>query len=354
MEKPIVKDPIAYYDTVGQEVIKIASIHSIDLDKIYSEISIRRPLQDIEAFSEKDLLAISKVLNIEGINEFLHNSQISYKKIKERTRAKCNEYRKIYTQLKHIEEIIPAFFDEGEDKLNNIMYFLDLDDEFKIEENAEGVLYADFKKPTIQISPVNTLALIRKSEIEFSTKKFPKYNKEGLMNWIETSNNWKSNLYNLNYIHNDLVEDLFQYGIHLSLSKALPKSIYGATKWIDNTPLITITDRDKNLAVFWNTLFHELGHAVLHQENTNFDIEKDKSKREKEANSFVDCYLHNNVDLNSYVHGLVRKGEIIDSINLSKELGIEHIFILYRMNKARGLRLHLDKLKYNSYKLEFS
>ena len=67
--------------------------------------------------------------------------------------------------------------------------------------------------------------------------------------------------------------------------------INGATRWMNDTPLIQLTGRFKRNDSFWFTFFHEAGHILLHGkkdiflENIEYS-EKDKQK-EKEADNFA-------------------------------------------------------------------
>jgi HTH-type transcriptional regulator / antitoxin HigA len=44
----------------------------------------------------------------------------------------------------------------------------------------------------------------------------------------------------------------------------------GVTHWIDETPIVQLTDRGKKNDRFWFTLFHELGHVLLHSRHRVF------------------------------------------------------------------------------------
>lgn len=67
--------------------------------------------------------------------------------------------------------------------------------------------------------------------------------------------------------------------------------INGATRWLNDTPLIQLTGRYKRNDIFWFTFFHEAGHILLHGkkdifleqlENTDVDM-----KKEAEADDFA-------------------------------------------------------------------
>lgn len=66
----------------------------------------------------------------------------------------------------------------------------------------------------------------------------------------------------------------------------------GVTHWADSTPVVQLTDRGKKNDRFWFTLFHELGHVLLHSrhrvfvEGASVD-EADVDDAESEANDFA-------------------------------------------------------------------
>jgi len=72
----------------------------------------------------------------------------------------------------------------------------------------------------------------------------------------------------------------------------LPKApISGATRWINDNPLIQLTGRGKRNDMFWFSFFHEAGHILLHGKKEIFleQIEyQDKDlKKENEADEFA-------------------------------------------------------------------
>ena len=81
-------------------------------------------------------------------------------------------------------------------------------------------------------------------------------------------------------------------GIKLINTPCLPKApINGATRWINDTPVIQLSNRYKRYDIFWFTFFHEIGHILLHgkkeiflEDSVNIDIDKEK---EEEADNFA-------------------------------------------------------------------
>jgi len=83
-----------------------------------------------------------------------------------------------------------------------------------------------------------------------------------------------------------------QAGVILLFTSKLPKvPLSGATRWLNNSPIIQMTARYKKNDSFWFTFFHELGHIILHGkkyislENVNF-ASADPEK-EAEAHQFA-------------------------------------------------------------------
>ena len=65
----------------------------------------------------------------------------------------------------------------------------------------------------------------------------------------------------------------------------------GATRWINDNPVIQLSGRYNQNDIFWFTFFHEAGHVVLHGKKEIFleDIEYSESDRikEEQANQFA-------------------------------------------------------------------
>ena len=54
-------------------------------------------------------------------------------------------------------------------------------------------------------------------------------------------------------------------GVKVVYVPRLPRTvIHGTVRWINDTPVILMTDRLKRYDIFWFSLFHEIGHIMLH------------------------------------------------------------------------------------------
>ena len=67
--------------------------------------------------------------------------------------------------------------------------------------------------------------------------------------------------------------------------------ISGSTRWLNNTPLIQLTDHYPHNDSFWFTFFHEAGHIILHGKKDIFLEKVDYSdkdlEKEREADEFA-------------------------------------------------------------------
>lgn len=95
---------------------------------------------------------------------------------------------------------------------------------------------------------------------------------------------------------NDFFEQLQQLcldcGVKVVYTPCIRKApLSGATRWIDDNPLIQLTGRYKQNDRFWFTFFHEAGHIVLHGKKDIFleDIDYSEAdlQKEAEANNFA-------------------------------------------------------------------
>lgn len=85
-------------------------------------------------------------------------------------------------------------------------------------------------------------------------------------------------------------------GVKVVHTPCLPKAtISGSTRWINDTPVIQLTDPYNRIDSFWFTFLHEAGHILLHGKKDIF-LEKieysDKDKiKEDEADKFAEKWI---------------------------------------------------------------
>lgn len=103
-----------------------------------------------------------------------------------------------------------------------------------------------------------------------------------------------------------LVESCARHGIALVFVQAPEGArVFGATRWLDkDRAIIQLSLRYRTNDQFWFTLFHELGHVLLHGKREQFiDFERDgvESEQEREADEFAAKQLINQADLDKFV-----------------------------------------------------
>lgn len=80
-------------------------------------------------------------------------------------------------------------------------------------------------------------------------------------------------------------------GVHLCFIPAVPGlGVHGATRWLNGNPIIQLSLLGKSDDQFWFTLFHELGHVLLHGSGELY-LHGEDSSTEEEANVFASTLL---------------------------------------------------------------
>jgi len=146
-------------------------------------------------------------------------------------------------------------------------------------------------------TPQAVSAWLRIGELQARTIKLQSFDKKKLKSQIgkfeslskSQTQNWLKDLQGL----------CAEVGVALCLVTSVPKApIYGVARWINkkSTPLIQLTDRNKDYNSFWFSFYHELGHILLHNKSDVFleglnDIAQDEEK-EREADDFAVQFLN--------------------------------------------------------------
>ncbi len=84
-------------------------------------------------------------------------------------------------------------------------------------------------------------------------------------------------------------------GVLVVHTPCLPKAnIHGSTFWINNNPVIQLSNQYKRNDIFWFTFFHEVGHILKHKKTDVFIEGLEYSElgkiKEKEADQFATDY----------------------------------------------------------------
>lgn len=104
--------------------------------------------------------------------------------------------------------------------------------------------------------------------------------------------------------------------------------IHGATRWLHGTPVIQLSLLWKSDDQLWFTLFHEIGHVLLHGDRELY-LNGEKGTAEDEANTFASDVLIPR----EYQHLLPRTRDIAAVRELASQLGIAPSIVLGRAQR---------------------
>lgn len=153
-----------------------------------------------------------------------------------------------------------------------------------------------------QKNPYALSAWLEKGEKTARKIQIPKYNKKNLMSILP--NLKRIMLLNTNNLFSEIQSICKNAGVKIIFTPLLPQTaINGVVRWIDNNPIIQISDRYKRYDMFWFSLFHEIGHIILHGNKKNIFLENTKNPvtkniKEKEADEFAKKHLLNDKQYN--------------------------------------------------------
>jgi HTH-type transcriptional regulator/antitoxin HigA len=107
--------------------------------------------------------------------------------------------------------------------------------------------------------------------------------------------------------------------------------VYGATRWLHGHPVVQLSLRGKTDDQLWFTLFHELGHVLLHPHNGLY-LSDATGSAEDEANAFAADFLISPADAERLPRG--RNKDAIRT--LAEEIGVSAGVVLGRAQRATG------------------
>ena len=139
----------------------------------------------------------------------------------------------------------------------------------------------------------------------------------------------------------ELVEKLATAGVHLVYVSDLPgTSTYGATWWKAGHPVVQLSLRQKDDANFWFTLFHEIGHILLHGNERTVIINEVRNPARSPLEIEADEFACDILIPKEFVHRLVANMTLASIKALARELGVSPGVVVGRLQ-------HDGKLPYS-------
>ena len=182
-------------------------------------------------------------------------------------------------------------------------------------------------------SPEATSAWLRIGELQCQKTESAPFGKEALKSILPTIKSMTGLL--PEEFETQLPQILLDAGIVLVFSPHLPKTyLHGATFWLArNKAVLMLTIRGSWADIFWFSLFHEIGHLLLHGKQMVFletdDRENELDKAEQEADQFAANILIPQADYHAFVQsGLFYQQDIEE---FAGNLGIDPGIVVGRL-----------------------
>lgn len=345
LEKISVLNPLSLRNTVGGELADMMEARGIGN---YEELLGVKGLRAKERLSGTVMKKAAKLLGSPDLVSRLAVFQKEYLDEKPRYMRAYTEAKKNYAKMRGIVPLLRGEYESGYDRLDDILDFFGADTEEEVLEasNRHAALFRT--QNNVEVNPVNLHAWLRRGELDFRAMNLPDYDEAGLKGWID-AREWAAHIEDVEYFKS-LPDRLKPFGTGLVFVPFLPKTVYGAVRWFDGKPLIQVSDRGRDLASCWFTLFHEFGHAIKHRyaeiyEGSINETQAAHDKREREANKFANGYLLNGDDLRKAVFDRKRSGRSMSAASLAGEFGVHPLFASYWLLKAQYLPAFQRKIQ---------
>ncbi len=150
-------------------------------------------------------------------------------------------------------------------------------------------------------------------------------------------------------------------GVKVVYTHNLPKTvIHGTVRWINNKPVLQMTDRLKRYDIFWFSFFHEIGHILLHGNKKNIFLEgindsENKDQKEQEADEFAAHLLLSDEAYSEIISTINSGADILETMqdfanryNTHKDIIIGRILFLNKdLYKYGFLQKELEKVDFD-------
>lgn len=345
--KTEVLNPISLFNTVGKELEDILKAQGRDKNDFVRFMSWEeRELSQITKLLKSEIKQIASYFGISDLESYLNNFQEDYKITEKKALASYKASKTIFNKLKRIPSWYYAEFNSGMDILEDISNFFGIEDESKIFQEADRMA-ALYRTASFVPDPINLFAWAKRGELDFAKLSLADYDKDAFVEWIE-SNEWKICLSNKDFFMSfPLI--FSKFGVGLVYTPYIEKTVYGAIRWVSGKPFIQISDRNKSLAVCLHTLFHEIGHVLLHENDVIFEGEIETktatTKKEREANNYAYQKLFNGDELRKYIFSSHTRNRTDDGFieETANKFNTSTMFVAYWMRLAQIPNCYINK-----------
>lgn len=177
------------------------------------------------------------------------------------------------------------------EKVNSVLHYFSVSSPDAYESYyRENTYEAAFRLSHGQKNPYAVAAWLRQGEVQAAELETPAFQarkfKAALQDIKELMARQQDSFFH------ELQQICLHAGVKVVHTPNLPKSpACGSTRWIDNAPVIQLSNRFKRNDIFWFTFFHEAGHILLHGKKDVFveglEYTEEGQIKEEEANAFA-------------------------------------------------------------------
>ena len=137
-------------------------------------------------------------------------------------------------------------------------------------------------------------AWLRQGELKANSLNVPVYSESRLRKNIELLKDLMKE--DADDVESKAKEICAEAGVKLIYTPSLPNSVVsGSTRWINGYPCIQLSENGIDRDDYWFTLFHEIGHVLLHGKKDIFLEQEtqteEERRKEEEANAFASTIL---------------------------------------------------------------
>lgn len=295
-KKVSVLNPLSLRNTVGAELADVFELYGIDN---YEELIGVPNLRLKEHLSLKIINKTSEILDNAQIVEFLTSFQEDYLMEKSRYLSNYKKAKKSFSKLRKALHFLRDEFTNGYDLLEDIFDFFNVDNENQIYESSEKYFTSFKDHNNVDIDPVYLYAWLRRGELDYIKLELTSYNENDLIEWIE-SDEWLLHNNDKRYLRSlpKLISD-FGVGIVFVPSTILTKTVYGVIRFIDERPLIQISDKHRCSSSCWNVVINELSNVIRHKDIENHWLSKTQSVSTYQIRNTNRVYPTANIECNT-------------------------------------------------------
>lgn len=274
------------------------ALESINMTQVEFANRTGRPLKTINeivngtsSITPETAIQFERVLNIKA--SFWNNLEKNYQEKKALLKSKTELKEEVELAKKFPYNLISKLgwvnkTSDYDERIENLLGFFGVNS-LRFVPNIIPVNYRTHLHNGKKLSEESIYAWLRKGEVDAMKIKTSSFNMQALKMLLP-----KIIQYSINKPHEFLpllIKDFAEVGVALIFTPSLPNTyICGASRWLNpNKALIQLSVRGGFADIMWFTLYHEIGHIILHGKKERFiDLEKnDKDKTEIEADEFA-------------------------------------------------------------------